>query len=215
MASAASLHRIVKVIPNRTAFLICDIQERMGDLIPNFRGVVNTAAKMVRVAEILQVPVIVTEQTPRIFKTTEPEVLQRLSELSPALKHGPFSKTKFSMSIPEVENILTLNSIQSVVLLGVESHVCILQTALDLLESGRDVHVLADGISSVNREEVSIAVDRMRQAGAQITTSESWIFQYIGDASDSKFRAFNAIAKDERERSLESLQILLRGDQPA
>lgn len=58
-----------------------------------------------------------------------------------------------------------------------QSHICVLQTTLDLLEGGYDVHVIADGVSSCNPEEVPIALERMRQAGAQITTSESLAFQ--------------------------------------
>ncbi|KAG8865287.1 hypothetical protein FRB96_000177 [Tulasnella sp. 330] len=206
MTSATSLHRVVKIIPNRTAFLVCDVQERLWELIPAFRAVVNTSVKMVRMAQVLKVPVIVTEQTPKVFKATVPEIVQRLSELSPNLKYGPFPKTKFGMTIPEVVD--ALKEIQSVVLFGVESHICVLQTALDMLELGKDVHVLADGVASVNQEEVGIAIARMRQAGAQITTSDSLLFQLLGDAADPKFRAYNAISKEERENSLESLQTL-------
>ena len=61
-----------------------------------------------------------------------------------------------------------------------QSHICVLQTALDLVERGYGVHVLADGISSTRKEEVPIAVERMRQAGAQITTSESAAFELQG-----------------------------------
>lgn len=63
---------------------------------------------------------------------------------------------------------------------SVQSHICILQTAIDLLQEGKKVFVIADGVSSCNKEEIPIAFDRIRQAGGQITTSESFLFQYIG-----------------------------------
>ena len=106
---------------------------------------------------------------------------------------GTIDKTLFSMLTPEVRTILAGRNSKSVVLFGIEvrslnmcrysesnslqSHVCVLQSTLDLLSEGYDVHVLADGVSSCNKEEVPIALDRMRQAGAQITTSESAAFQ--------------------------------------
>ena len=65
-------------------------------------------------------------------------------------------------------------------LIAGKSHICVLQSTLDLLENGYDVHVLADGVSSCNKEEVPWALERMRQAGAQITTSESVLFQLQG-----------------------------------
>jgi len=211
MSSTSALARVVKVIPNRTAFLVCDLQERMHELIPNFPPVVNTAAKMIRMAEVLQVPVIITEQTPKVFKATVPEILQRHNALPQDLRHGPFLKTTFAMRTPEVEAVLKQKDIQTVVLFGVETHVCVLQTALDMLESGRDVHVLADGVSSVNHEEVDVAIARMRQAGAQITTSESILFQLL---ADPKFRAFNKISKEERDKSSESLRTVLGNERP-
>lgn len=108
------------------------------------------------------------------------------------------------MALPEVEAILKEKDIQSVVLFGIEvglmnfwpliarlirrfqSHICVVQTALSLLASGTDVHVLADGVSSINAEEVPVALARMRQAGAQITTSESLLYELMGESNPPK-----------------------------
>jgi isochorismate hydrolase len=82
-------------------------------------------------------------------------------------------KSKFSMCLRDVTTQLPVPS--NVAIVGIESHVCVLQTTLDLLRAGHHVYVISDGVSSCNKEEVPIAIARMRQAGAFITTSESFV----------------------------------------
>ncbi|QRV87588.1 isochorismatase domain-containing protein 2 [Ceratobasidium sp. AG-Ba] len=199
MASVAA--RIVKVDPKRTAFFICDLQERIRGVIWKFDDIVYTSNKMIRMAKILDVPVLTTEQHPRVFGGTVPEL--DYSEL------GPLQIGTFSMITSEVEEAIHRHRINGVVLMGIEAQICITQTTIDLLQRGIDVHVLADGVSSCNKEEISWALARMRQAGAQITTSESMLYQLIGDASGPSFRAFGAAMKEEREKSKQVLASLL------
>jgi hypothetical protein len=134
---------------------------------------------MVKAANLLQIPVVVTEQNPKALGATVP---LPLANLPPALhpSWSPLPKTRFSMVLPEVEASLKEWGTKSVVLFGIEvhlpfvemqimmvsadpasveqSHVCVLQTALDLLERDIDVHILADGVSSCNHEEVAVAL---------------------------------------------------------
>ncbi|CAE6506471.1 unnamed protein product [Rhizoctonia solani] len=204
-----SLSRIVKVNPGKTAFFVCDLQERIRGVIWKFDDIVYTANKMLKMAKILNVPVLTTEQHPRVFGATVPELKYDHLE---SLNLGVFAKTKFSMITQEVEEVIRRSDITGVVMMGIESQICITQTTIDLLRMGIDVHVLADGVSSCNREEIPWALARMRQAGAQITTSESLLYQLIGDASGPSFRAFGAAMKEERERSKQVLGSLLGED---
>lgn len=207
--SAASALRVVKVNPAKTAFFICDLQERIRGVIWKFDDIVYTSNKMLKMAKVLNVPVLTTEQHPRVFGGTVPELKYDHLE---NLNLGTFPKTKFSMVTQEVEELVRRQQIGGVVLMGIESQICITQTAIDLLRLGIDVHVLADGVSSCNREEIPWALARMRQAGAQITTSESMLYQLIGDASGPSFRAFGAAMKEEREKSKQVLASLLGED---
>jgi isochorismate hydrolase len=96
-----------------------------------------------------------------------------------------------------------------VTLLGLEAHICITQTALHALHAGRTVYVLADGVSSCNRAEVSIALARLRAAGAVVTTSESWLYEVMGDASIPEFRKITALVKETSQDTQATLKSLL------
>lgn len=98
------------------------------------------------------------------------------------------------MMVPELRSKLEASSSSSyqVAIVGIETHICVTQTALDLLADGHKVYVLADGVSSCHEGERGIALDRLRQEGATITTSESFLYECMGDASteESVFYSF-------------------------
>jgi len=202
----AAVTRVVELIPSKTAFLVCDIQSKFQFAIHEFDSVVATSNKLLKVAKIHEVPVIVTEQNPRALGKTDDRI--DLASLGP-LRLATIEKSLFSMVTPELQALIGSHDFKSFVLMGIESHVCVLQSALDLLERGYDVHVVADGVSSCNKEEVPWALERMRQAGAQITTSESVLFQLQVDASRPNFKAFSNVIKEESEATAKTLQALL------
>ncbi|KAH9943013.1 Isochorismatase hydrolase [Epithele typhae] len=210
---------VVKLIPGRTVFFVCDIQTRFRTFIHGFDHVVATGNKMLKLAKVLDVPVIITEQNPRGTCSHAPRSTLGRRALAacakpsfqpsgPPLHLGTFEKTAFSMAIPPVTALLKQHNFKSVVLFGIESHVCVQQSALDLLQLGYDVHVLADGVSSTRSQEVPIAIARMRQAGAQIVTSESAAFELQTDASKDNFKYFSRLIKEEAERTEQALEVL-------
>ncbi|KDN50896.1 hypothetical protein RSAG8_00525, partial [Rhizoctonia solani AG-8 WAC10335] len=101
--ASMSLSRVVKVNPGKTAFLICDLQERIRGVIWKFDDIVYTANKMLKMAKILNVPVLTTEQHPRVFGSTVSELKYDHLE---SLNLGVFAKTKFSMITQEVEEVI-------------------------------------------------------------------------------------------------------------
>ena len=122
-------------------------------------------------------------------------------------------KSAFSMWIPEVKEAMAKlpgEGKREVVIVGIESHICVTQTTLDLLKEGHKVYVLADGVSSCNKEEVPIALDRLRSEGAVVTTSESWLYECMGDAGIGEFRELSRLVREWSGRTKESLGALCK-----
>ncbi|KAJ3287515.1 Isochorismatase domain-containing protein 1 [Borealophlyctis nickersoniae] len=187
--------------PATTAFLLCDIQERFRSFIWNYPHVINTASKMVAASKLLNIPVVVTEQNPKALGSTVKEL-----DISNAAVVA--AKTKFSMMVPEVEGFIKEKKIKSVVLFGIESHVCVLQTALDFLAKDYHVIVLADGVSSMNRHEAKISLTGLGRAGATITSSESILFELMGDSNHPQFRAVSGLVKEYKDKTTGALDAL-------
>jgi len=95
-----------------------------------------------------------------------------------------------------------LKDVNQVMLCGLETHVCILQTAVDLLERGYEVHLLVDAISSQRQQDRDVALARMDRLGAFLTTTESALFQMLGDAKHPNFKGVSALVKEERSQIL-------------
>jgi len=203
------MSRLGRLNPHSTTLFVCDIQERFRQLISYMPSVIRAASIMLKTAEHLEIPVVITEHYPKAFGRTVSEFnFPNEYQSSPNLKDGYaitpqqmlFEKTKFSMLTDSVKNHIQQNQqLKSVILCGIEAHVCIQQTALDLLDIGIDVHILADGVSSINASDRNIAFDRLRHAGAFITTSESSVFELLHDATNPKFKQVSALLREPRE----------------
>ena len=126
-----------------------------------------------------------------IYATTQS--LARLgplcNELASTFPFFQVDKTAFSMMVPELRFSLTSNSPHpyQIAIVGIESHICVTQTALDLLADGHKVYVLADGVSSCHEGEIGVALRRLAREGAVVTTSESWLYECMEDANIAEY----------------------------
>jgi hypothetical protein len=111
------------------------------------------------------------------------------------------------MWLPALSSHAHFTTPSEVAIVGIESHICVTQTALDLLAAGHRVYILADGVSSSNREEIPIALARLRQAGAVVTTSESWIYECMGDSAIPEFKGMVGVVK----RTMGDTKVALQG----
>ncbi|NP_001088698.1 isochorismatase domain-containing protein 2 isoform X1 [Xenopus laevis] len=182
----SSLRRIGKLGERSSVLFLCDMQEKFRKSIVFFPEIVSVAARMLQAAKKLEMPVIITEQHPKGLGPTVPEL--GADDLK------KYTKTSFSMLTPEVEEELqSIPDLRSIVLCGIETQACIMSTALDLLDKGYDVHVVADACSSRSQVDRLFALSRMRQSGAFLTTSEGVLLQLLGDAKHPKFKEVQKI----------------------
>ncbi|EFJ39840.1 hypothetical protein VOLCADRAFT_78239 [Volvox carteri f. nagariensis] len=178
--------------PDSSALFVCDVQEKFRPLIAGFPVVIDTARRMVQAANALDIPVMVTEQYPKALGSTVSEVAGVLPASCPVI-----AKTLFSMCTPDVDAWLKSKpDVRQVMLLGIEAHVCVFQTSLDLLERGYEVHLLVDGISSSRPHHRAAGLQRMAQAGALISNSEMAMFQLAADSKHPRFKEISALVKE-------------------
>jgi nicotinamidase-related amidase len=182
---------IGKLKPETSVFLLCDIQERFRPLMWRGETVVSTSRYMTSVAKALDIPVVISQQYTKVFGDT---VKDCFADPEEDLKKYPiFEKKKFSMCTEEVCKHMDELNKESVILFGIEAHVCVLQTCLDLLEQGKDVHVIVDAVSSQQAFDREIALARMSQAGAFLTTAQSAAFMLMHSAEHANFKAVSKL----------------------
>ncbi|MBV9470755.1 MAG: hydrolase [Abitibacteriaceae bacterium] len=172
-----------------TALLIVDVQERLMPSIYEAEKVEKHCTLLAHAARQLQLPVVVTEQYPEKLGRTVPAILEAIDQLE------PLPKTLFSACTPAVLETLRATSCSTILLCGVETHVCVLQTALDLLGHGFNVFVAYDAVSSRQESNKQVGWERMMRAGALPTSSESAIFELLREAGTPDFKALLPLLK--------------------
>ncbi len=177
------------VAPPTAALLVVDVQDRLVRVMPDPERLIRRIEQLLRACQILQVPVFVTEQVPeKIGPTVEP--------LRSLLPDAPHPKSSFSCwGCESLKAALTSSGRSTVIVAGIEAHVCVFQTVRDLLARDFRVLVVADAVDSRSPTDRQVALDRMRQAGAEVATVEMLLFDLLGDASHPQFRAIHALVK--------------------
>ncbi|RMJ27918.1 isochorismatase [Aspergillus sp. HF37] len=201
------------------ALFICDIQEKFRPAIFEFNklssSLVNTTTKLLKAAGPLNIPIYVTTQSRAKLGDTVAELHPYTSpSTNSANVRANIDKTFFSMITPEIDAQLPSprgeNGPLDAIIVGIESHICVTQTTLDLLERGHRVYVIVDGVSSINPEERGVALARLRDAGAVVTSSESVMFEVMGDAKNEGFKEVSGVVKEMKEETKEAMGILAR-----
>lgn len=165
---------------------------------------------MLKASQVLDIPVIATTQLKGKLGETCSELGLDAEGGIKTKAHA--DKSAFSMWVPEVQK--AFNNLggdkKEVIVVGIESHICVTQTTLDLLREGHKVYVLADGVSSCNPQEIPIALNRLRAEGAVVTTSESFLYECMGDAGIGEFKGIAGLVKESTASTKENLQALCK-----
>jgi nicotinamidase-related amidase len=179
-----------RLTKTKAALIVVDIQERL--LLAIFEGerVVQNAVRLIRGAAILGVPVFATEQYRKGLGATVPEVAAALAGVT------PIEKMAFSAcGAAGLTDSLQARNISHAILCGIESHVCVSQTCLDLLDQQLRVFIVADAVSSRTPENYRIGIERMRDAGAVIVSTEMVLFELLEKAGTEEFKQILALVK--------------------
>ena len=174
----------------QTALLVIDVQEKINAVMLDREFLLNNIVKLIRGCGVLGVPVFFTEQYPKGLGPTEQPVLEALGDRKP-LQKMTFSCCGATEFLP----LLKKKSIKQVMLTGIEAHVCVQQTALDLLAHGFQVHVIRDAVSSRRTTDAEAALARLQSAGAIVNTSEAALFELLERAGTPQFKEISRLVK--------------------
>ena len=187
--SIASRHNAV--------LIIVDVQERLAATMSRREHVLAASRRLVQTAELVGVPIVVTRQYPTGLGDIEPLIRVDLERAVGSVPIAWADKVAFDCfaELAFAEALATTGRRQ-LLIAGMESHICIAQTALNALSRDYEVHVIADACCSREEGSHEIAMARLREAGAVITTTESVLYELVGAAGTDEFRALLRIVKE-------------------
>ncbi|MDW8034153.1 MAG: hydrolase [Nitrososphaerota archaeon] len=177
---------------NDTVLIVIDVQEKLVPLVIRNNEIISNIVKLIKFCKKLQIPIIITEQYPKGLGKTVREISEELQEIK------PIEKTSFScFGSEEFKKALRKIKAKTLILVGVEAHICIAQTALDALDRFR-VCIVADAISSRSVENLNIGLQRMRDNGVIISSTEMLMYELLKDSKSKEFKDMKHLLQDSK-----------------
>jgi len=174
---------------DNSILVIIDIQDRLVQATKYGISTAQNMTKLAKAASILGIPTIVTEQYPKGLGNTAIELNQALAPDSAIIEKASFS----AMREPEFEQKITSLKRKQIVIGGIETHICVLQTAVELLEKGYDVYIVKDACASRHKDEYLTGLELLRQYGAKTTCSEIVLFEWLKTSKHPNFKEIQAL----------------------
>ena len=174
---------------DNAVLLVIDIQGKLASLMQEKERLYDNASRMIRAAEVLGIEVICTEQYPQGLGPTVPEIAEHLNvETIEKLAFSCCGEEAFVTALKETQRT-------QVLIVGIETHVCVYQTAMDLLAGGYEVYVVTDAVSSRTESNRQLGLQRMRDAGAVMTSVEMALFEMLKIAKGDQFKQIARIVR--------------------
>ena len=177
----------MRVDAARAALVVIDVQEAFRKGVPNFQQVAEGAGILIQAARQVGMPVVVTEQYPRGLGETAAEITESLPE-------GTERIEKLVFSAAQAEGF-DLGDRDQAIVCGLETHVCVSHTVLDLLEQGKEVHVVTDAVGSRAESNRELGLRKAERAGAILTSVETVLFELVREAGTPEFKALQGLVK--------------------
>jgi nicotinamidase-related amidase len=177
-----------KLDPGRATLVVVDVQEAFRKALPDFDAVTSGVGALIRGAGVLGVPVVITEQYPKGLGETVPEVAEHLPE-----GVEPIEKVCFSAAAADG---FDLGGRDQALVCGIETHVCVHQTVMDLLGQGVEVHLARDAVGSRSEANKQVGVQRAEESGAVPTSVETALFELVGQAGTDEFKHVQKVVLD-------------------
>ena len=175
---------------DNTGLIIIDVQEKLFRVMLHKEALAENLQKIIKGAQVLDIPLLVTEQNPNALGPTIPE----LKDLLPHVQ--PISKLSFSCcGEQKFLNKVSAQNCKHILLAGIEAHICVYQTALELIDKGYEVQVLADCVSSRAEENKRLGLEKIKEAGGSITSVEIALFELLRIAEGGTFKEISKIVK--------------------
>jgi nicotinamidase-related amidase len=178
------------IAPESALLVVIDIQGNLLQVMQDKENLLANAVKITKGAQALNLPLLATEQSPEKLGPTVLPVLQEFAGVEPIGKESfsGWQNDRFR------ERLAALNR-RDAIIIGIECHVCVYQTAIDLIENGYRVHVVSDAVSSRTAENCRTGLAAMKSAGANLTSTEMVLFELLRTAGDARFKAIHKIVK--------------------
>ncbi|GAB4454654.1 MAG: hydrolase [Anaerolineae bacterium] len=176
---------------DNTALLVIDVQGRLAEVMHDKERLFANVDRIIRGAKVLNLPIIWTEQVPEKLGATTPAIAELLRDVA-----QPITKSSFSCcGVTSFNQQLAATGRRQILVAGIEAHVCVYQTALDLLERGYHVELVTDAVASRSADNRLLGIERIKEAGATLTSTEMALFELLRAAEGPQFKEITKIVK--------------------